>query len=210
MLSVALTGNVASGKSTVAGIWREAGVPVVSADELARAAVRPGTEGLEAVRGAFGDEVVGGDGALDRNRLRDLAFRDPSARRRLEAILHPRITELREEWLNARAREGHPLVVSEIPLLFEAGLEALPDVIVVVHAPEGERRRRLIEDRGLSAEEADRLMASQGDPVRKLERGSYVLQNGGTVEELKREALGLLATLRWSAGRGPGGERGAR
>jgi dephospho-CoA kinase len=142
--------------------------------------------------------------------LRDLAFRDPSARRRLEAILHPRITELREEWLNARAREGHPLVVSEIPLLFEAGLEALPDVIVVVHAPEGERRRRLIEDRGLSAEEADRLMASQGDPVRKLERGSYVLQNGGTVEELKREALGLLATLRWSAGRGPGGERGAR
>ncbi len=200
MFSVALTGNVASGKSAVSDAWAAAGVPVVSADQLSRDAVAPGTEGLEEVRAEFGDAVIGADGALDRAALREVVFRDESARARLEAILHPRIWALRTKWLEARRDEGVPLVVSEIPLLFETGSEELFDYTVFVDAPVGERRRRLVELRGLSPEEADRIMASQLDPSMKRARSDTTLVNDGTLEELEAKAVALLAEVRDIAG----------
>ena len=201
MLSVALTGNLASGKSTVLGLWEEAGVPVVSADELAREAVRPGSDGLAAVRSAFGEGVTLPDGTLDRAAMRRLAFSDPSARERLEAILHPRIAALRSEWVRARAREGAPLVVAEIPLLFEAGLERHFDVTVFVDAPEEVRLARALADRGrgLDAEGARRIMASQMDPAEKRRRASHVLVNDGSLEALRAEATTLLGELQREA-----------
>ncbi len=196
MIHVGLTGNIAAGKSVVADAWASVGVPVVGADDLARAAVFPGSPALAAVRSRFGEEVIGVDGALDRAHLRDIVFRDPSARQDLERILHPVIRTLRDQWVEARRREGASLVVSEIPLLFELNMEDGFDVIVVVDAPPHLREERLVRDRGLSESEARRLMASQGDPRVKREKADYVLLNEGDLPELREAALALLARLR--------------
>ncbi len=214
MVSIALTGGVGAGKSEVLRTWALAGVPVVSADELSRRAVAPGGDGLAAVRGAFGDEVLASDGTLDRARLRARVFQDEAARRRLESILHPRIAALRDAWVRARATEGHPLVVSEIPLLFEAGLAPGFDVTVVVDAPEPARVRRLVEARGLAEPEVRRMMAAQMDPAEKRRRADHVLVNDGTLAELEANALALLERLRRDAEAAAGspeeGERGER
>lgn len=196
MLRVALTGSVAAGKSTVARVWEEAGVPVVRSDALAREAVAPGNPGLEAVIEAFGEDLRRPDGTLDRGALRDRVFRDDEARKRLEAILHPRIAELREAWEEARRAEGAALVVAEIPLLFETGTEGEFDVVVTVDAARSERLRRLVDDRDLDPDEARRIMDAQMDPAEKRERADEVLVNDGTVAELREKALVLLDRLR--------------
>jgi dephospho-CoA kinase len=200
VIRVALTGNVASGKSAVAACWSELGVPVVSADELARRAVEPGTNGLVRVLEEFGDAVRAADGTLDRAALRARVVVDPDARRRLEEILHPDIWALRSEWLEARRREGAPLVVAEIPLLFETGREGEFDVTVLVDAPTEVRLRRLVDLRGLPSREARALMAAQMDPALKRARAHHVLDNAGTPEELEKAAVALLATLREPTG----------
>ncbi len=199
MIRVGLTGNAGAGKSTVGRAWAEAGVPVIDADLLAREVVAPGTEGLREVVAAFGRGVLGPDGALDREALRDRVFRDPALRRRLEAILHPRIARRRAGWEEARRREGARVVVSEVPLLFEAGLEGAFDVVVFVDAPEEERMRRLQEGRGLEPDEARRILASQGDPAAKRDRADHVLSNAGSIEELRGAAMELLDRLRSGA-----------
>lgn len=197
---VGLTGNVASGKSTVARVWAGTGVPVMDSDLLARRAVEPGSTGLREVVEAFGAEILQPDGTLDRDRLRARVFGDPDARRRLEGILHPRIAALRDAWLEEQAREGAPLVILEIPLLFEAGLEDTVDEIVLVDAPAPRRLARLEEERGLDPAEARRIMASQMDPAQKRARSHHVLENDGTLARLTEEALDLLPRL----GRRPG------
>ena len=196
MVSVALTGSVGSGKSEVARFWANAGVPVVSADELSRRAVGPGSEGLADVLQAFGDRVLGPDGSLDRTHMRARVFQDEAARRRLESILHPRVKELRDVWIRERRAEGNSLVVSEIPLLFEAGLDPEFDVIVVVDAPTDERLRRLVNRRGLDETEVRRIMAVQMDPVEKRRRADHVLVNDGSLADLRQRALALLEQLR--------------
>jgi dephospho-CoA kinase len=200
VLRVALTGNVASGKSTVAGLWARAGVPVVSADELSRRAVLPETTGLRAVREAFGDGVLDADGGLDRARMRALAFGDPAARARLEAILHPRIRALREAWLEERRRAGDALVVSEIPLLFETGTEREHDVVVLVDARPEVRLERLVRTRGLGEAEARDVMAAQGDAAAKRAAADVVIDNDGSLAELEAAAAEVLADLRARAG----------
>ena len=200
MLSVALTGNVASGKSTVAARWAEAGVPVVSADELSRRAVLPGSNALLEIRRTFGDGVIASDGTLDRARMRELAFGDPAARDRLERILHPVIRALRAEWMEERRRAGDTLVVSEIPLLFETGAEREFDLVVLVDAPADMRLERLTRSRGLGAGEARRLMEAQMDPVRKRAAADIVIDNDGSLEELEAEATRVLEELRGRAG----------
>jgi dephospho-CoA kinase len=196
VLSVALTGNVASGKSTVAETWRTSGVPVVSADELSRRAVEPGTPGLQAVVQAFGEQQLAADGTIDRSRLRELVFADEAARGRLEAILHPIIGQLRDRWLQDRVAEGATLVVSEIPLLFETGLQGDFDRIVVVEAPDEERLHRLVDLRDISSGEARRIMAAQMDPAAKRVKADFVVTNDGTLEELRAEAAHVLRQLR--------------
>jgi dephospho-CoA kinase len=195
-LRVGLTGNVASGKSTVAAAWRRRGIPVVDADQLARDAVAPGSRGLGEVIGEFGDGLLTPEGTLDRAALGEIVFADPAARGRLEAILHPVIRELRDRWCREREAEGHRIVVSEIPLLFEAGLAGDFDRVVVVHAPAEARLRRLVEERDLSPPAAERLMASQGDPHEKRDRADHVIPNAGTRAELEERAFQLLDRLR--------------
>ena len=128
--------------------------------------------------------------------MRARVFQDEAARRRLESILHPRVRELRDVWIRERRAEGIPLVVSEIPLLFEVGLDAEFDVIVVVDAPPEERLRRLVHRRGLDETEVRRIMAVQMDPVDKRRRADHVLVNNGSLADLRQRALALLEQLR--------------
>ena len=196
MLGVAVTGNIASGKSSVLRTWARAGVPVISADDLSREVVEQGTDGLREVARAFGEDVLEPDGKLDRGRLRDRVFRDEDARRKLESILHPRIRDLREEWMREQQRRGMELVAAEIPLLFETGYAHGVDVTILVHAPPAVRLERLVRLRGLDAEEAARIMSTQADARETRAMADHVIPNDGTPAELEQRALELLARLR--------------
>jgi len=198
--SVGLTGSIAAGKSTVAEVWAAAGVPVASADVFARRAVEPGSQGLAEVLAAFGEGVLASDGSLDRAALRARVFGDDAARARLESIIHPRVREQREAWVAEQAARGEPLVVSEIPLLFETGSEGDFDVTVVVDAPEEVRLARLVGDRGLQEQEARRMMAAQMSASEKRARADHVLDNAGSREEVRAAAEALLRTLRGEPG----------
>ena len=196
MLVVGLTGNVAAGKSAVAELWRGAGVPVVSADELARAAVAPGTEALAGIAELFGPGVIRDDGMLDRAAVRGIVFRDEEALRALEAIVHPEVRRLRDEWTTEQREAGAEVVVWEIPLLFETGIEGEVDVVVVVDAPAGVRRRRIVETRGLTEAEAEAVMGAQLAAGEKRRRADVVVENAGTREELAARAAEVLGVLR--------------
>ena len=196
MLVVGLTGNVAAGKSAVAELWRGAGVPVVSADELARAAVAPGTEALAGIAELFGPGVIRDDGMLDRAAVRGIVFRDEEALRALEAIVHPEVRRLRDEWTTEQREAGAEVVVWEIPLLFETGMEGEVDVVVVVDAPAGVRRRRIVETRGLTEAEAEAVMGAQLAAGEKRRRADVVVENAGAREELAARAAEVLGVLR--------------
>lgn len=195
MLVVGLTGNVAAGKSAVAELWREAGVPVVSADDLARAAVAPGTDALALIAELFGPRVVGEHGVLDRAAVRRIVFHDEEALRGLEAVVHPEVRRLLDEWTAEQRDAGAEVAVWEIPLLFETGMECEVDVVVVVDAPAGVRRRRIVETRGLSRAEADAVMGAQLDAGEKRRRADVVVENAGTREELAARAAEVLGVL---------------
>ena len=195
MIQIGLTGNIGSGKSTVAAVWASAGVPVVSADDLAREAVRPGSTEHARLMEIFGPGQFRPDGSLDRGAMRRKILDDPSAKRRLEEVLHPKIRALREQWVERERARGCTAVVSEVPLLFEAGVEDEFDVVVVVHAPERLRERRLVERRGLDPGEARRLIAQGGDPEEKLRRAGHVIVNDGGLAALEAASLALLDRL---------------
>ena len=188
MLRVGLTGNIGSGKSTVSAIWRELGAHVIDADVLARRAVEPGSPGLRAVVAAFGADVLRPDGSLDRDAVRRRVFADAAARRRLEAIVHPEVDRLRREAEAALAAQGIRVVVHEVPLLFEVGLDASMDVVVVVDAPEAVRIRRVVETRGLERAEAERMSAAQMPAEEKRRRADVVLENDADLATLRARA----------------------
>ncbi len=201
MLKVALTGNVGSGKSTVTRIWADAGIPIIRADDLAREVVVPGSDGLARVVEEFGADVLQPDGSLDRTVLRQRVFRDSGDRARLEGVLHPLIQALRDDWISRQETSGTSLVVAEIPLLFETGLEKDFEAVVLVVVPPKERLRRLMADRGGDEEEWSRVMAAQSPTEEKLILADYVLENGGSREDLEIRSLALLDLLRARARR---------
>ncbi|MCI0435779.1 MAG: dephospho-CoA kinase [Gemmatimonadetes bacterium] len=181
---VGLTGNVASGKSSVARVWQSLGANLIDADVLAREAVAPGTPGLRRVVDLFGPGVLDASGALDRDRLRDRVFRDAALRRSLERMLHPGIERLRQNAEAALEAAGESVVVHVIPLLFEAGLESGMDLIVFVDASEATRLERLVRDRGIERGEAERIIAAQMPADRKRRTAGIVLENEGTLDQL--------------------------
>ncbi len=196
MIIVGLTGNMAAGKSAVAELWQRAGVPVASADELAREAVKPDSTGLWQVEALLGPDAVRADGSMDRAAVRRIVFADDRRRAELEAIIHPEVRRLRDEWTREERAAGAGVVVWEIPLLFETGMEKEVDMIVFVDAPVEVRRRRAMQTRGLSEEEADAMMGAQMSADRKRERAHFVIDNGGTRDELAARAAGVLAYFR--------------
>lgn len=197
---VGLTGNIASGKSAVATVWRRLGAPIVDADVLARAAVASGTPGLKAVADAFGPGVLDATGALDRAALRRIVFADPDARRRLEAIVHPEVARLRAEAETRLTGAGARIVVHAIPLLYEVGAEATLDLVTLVDAPEPVRLERLVRDRGLPEAEARTMIAAQMPAAAKRARADLVIDNDGTLAELAAKAELAWAEIRERAG----------
>lgn len=187
MLSVALTGNVASGKSTVARLFREWGATVIDADELVREVQQPGSPVLQAIGARFGD-VIRSDGTLDRDALRRAILADPGAREALEAIVHPAVQQRRAALLDDARRRGDRIVVSDIPLLFEVLDPSAFDAVVLVDAPEGVRRARLTRDRGLPAAAADRLIAAQLPSGPKRAKSHIVIDNTDTLDGLRARA----------------------
>jgi dephospho-CoA kinase len=195
MRIVGLTGNIAAGKSAVAARLAARGAPIIDADLLAREAVAPGTPALAAIAHRWGAGVLGADGALDRGALRRIVFVDPAERDALDAIVHPAVARLRKAAVETARRRGEPIIVCDIPLLFEAGLEDTVDTIVLVDAPEALRRERLIRDRGLAPAEADAMMAAQMPADWKRARAHHLIENDGTLEELDARVEALWETL---------------
>lgn len=187
MLSVALTGNAAAGKSTVARWFRDWGATVIDADELVREVERPGSPTLARIARRFGKQVLLPDGSLDRAQLRRVILEDPGEREALNAIVHPAVSARREALIREAAARGDRIVVSDIPLLFEVMDPAAFDFVVLVDAPEAVRRARLTE-RGLSAREIDHLLAAQLPAKNKRAKSDIVLDNSGSLEELERAA----------------------
>lgn len=195
MLIVGLTGNIAAGKSVVATRFVAHGATLVDADQLARQAVAKGTPALAAIVERWGTGVLTGDGALDRVVLRRIIFADRAERAALDAIVHPEVARLRDEAVAAARAAGARVVVCDIPLLFEVGIEDSVDKIVLVDAPEALRRERLMQDRRLSPAEADAMIAAQMPSERKRARADFVIDNVGTREELERRADEVWAAL---------------
>lgn len=188
MLEVGLTGTVGAGKSTVGRHFESWGACRVDADRLAREAVAPGSRGLAEVREAFGEEVIDEEGALDREAMRWRAFADPDARRRLEAIVHPEVRRLMEERAEEARAGGCEVLVAEVPLLLEGGMEDDFDLVVVVDAPREQRRRRVEEERGLDRETFEAIEGAQWPAERKRSAADVVIVNDGTLDRLEAEA----------------------
>ncbi|PPF19415.1 MULTISPECIES: dephospho-CoA kinase [unclassified Rathayibacter] len=181
---VALTGGIASGKSTVARRLAEHGAVVVDADVLAREVVEPGEPALAAIAERFGPSVIRADGALDRPALGAIVFSDAAARADLNAITHPAVT-LRSQRLFAEAAEADPdaVVVYDVPLLAEGRGAGEFDEVVVVHAPQHLRIERLVARRGLTEEEARARVSSQASDEERLALADVVIDSSGTLEE---------------------------
>lgn len=184
VLKVGLTGGIGSGKSEVARLLAEHGAPIIDADALAREVVAPGTPGLAEIVATFGDEVLLPDGSLDRPALGRIVFADPEQRRRLEKITHPLIGE--ETFRRMDAYADHPVVVHDVPLLAEGRMEGLYDCVIVVEAPQEIRLERL-EQRGLPRTEAEGRMATQATDEQRRAIATYVIDNAGTLDDLRRQ-----------------------
>ncbi len=184
MLRIGLTGNIASGKSTVSRRFAELGARVVDADALAREAVAPGTPALAAIANRFGTAVLNTDGSLNRKTLRELVFNNTKALGDLNAIVHPEVGRLRAQRAREALEDGMIILVDEIPLLFEAGLADQFDAIVFVDAPADERLRRLMHNRGLPSDVAQAMMSAQGDVAPKRARATWVIDNDDTRDAL--------------------------
>ena len=182
-LRIGLTGGIASGKSTVAQRFADLGVPVIDADVAARAVVGSGTPGLARVIERFGTGVLAQNGELDRRALRDLIFSNPGARRDLESILHPLI---RIDMESSADQAVGPYIVMAIPLLIEGGPSDRVDRILVVDVDETVQLRRVMERDGCTAEQARAILASQASRSARLAAADDVLQNAGTVTDLRQ------------------------
>ncbi len=188
MIRIGLTGTLGAGKSTVGRLFERWGAWRVDADDLAREAVAPGSRALAAIRDRFGDDVLAADGGLDRAAVRRRVFGAPAEREALEAIVHPAVQALRARELDAARRAGAAVLVAEIPLLFETGLQDDYDVVVVVDAPAELRRRRIEGERSLAPGSFDAIEAAQWPAARKREAADLVLVNDGDLATLERRA----------------------
>ncbi|MBI3945878.1 MAG: dephospho-CoA kinase [Armatimonadetes bacterium] len=186
---VGITGGIGTGKSTVAAMFAALGAAGMDADALARAAVAPGCPAYEEIVARFGRRFVRADGTLDRGALADLVFRDADARRDLEGIVHPHVTQALREEIAAlrRSPNAPPLVVVEIPLLYEAGLEWLVEKTVVVSSEQGTQLERLKTRTGMTPEQAMLRVAAQMPLQEKERRADYVIRTDGSLEDVRQQ-----------------------
>jgi dephospho-CoA kinase len=192
---VGLTGGIACGKTTVASMFGELGIPVVDADALAREVVEPGTPGLKRIVDEFGKGVLGQDGRLDRKKVGDLVFGDEEAREKLNAIMHPMIGAAGAAHMAALRESAAPYVLYEAALLVETRTYEAFSALIVVSAEESLQRLRLIARDGFSVSEANARIASQLPLARKIAVADYVVTNNGDLEATRRQVATVHQSL---------------
>ena len=195
MLVVGLTGGIASGKSTVSRMFREAGIPVICADDLAHEVVKPGSAALDEIRRTFGEEFLDSDGALDRVAMAGLVFQDKDKRRALESIIHPRVGEEREKLLQEFAAQGYKIVIVDVPLLYESGWTDSFDMIVVAYVPPDIQIQRLIARDSLAPEEARSRLDAQMPIDEKKALAERVIDNTGSMEHTREQVTNIIEDL---------------
>ena len=203
MLRVGLTGGIGSGKSEVARRLAAHGAVIIDADVAAREVVAPGTPGLAQVADAFGPEVLRPDGALDRERLGAIVFRDPAMLAKLNAIVHPLV----RDWMRVGERaavdeaNGQVIVVHDVPLLAETGRAGGFDVVIVVDVPPELQVERLASQRGMTEAQARARMAAQATREQRLAVADLVIDNSGSLDDLDRRVAEVWADLERRAAR---------
>jgi len=188
MLRVGLTGGIASGKSTVAGLFAARGIPVVDADEIAHALMQPGQPVLARVFSTFGDTVIAAGGVLDRGRLRSIVFADPGQRKILEAIVHPPV--MREMQARMDALDS-PYCIACIPLLVEAGLRHAVDRVLLVDCPVSQQQARLAGRDALDGPEIDAVIRAQAGRRERIAVADDIIHNDGGMDSLDRQVQAL-------------------
>jgi dephospho-CoA kinase len=189
MFLIGLTGGIAAGKSTVAGIWVALGAIEIDADLLAREVVQPGTVGIEKIRRVFGSGVFTATGDLDRKALGEIVFNNAAKRKELEGIVHPLVRARAQEML--RSLPADSIVIYTVPLLVEANVELPFDVVVSVEAPETERAQRLVGSRGMSLEQALSRIKAQASAIERAARADYILNSNQSLAALSSDATKL-------------------
>lgn len=186
MKVIGITGNIASGKSTVARMFEALGARIIDADEIARIVVEPGAPAWEEIVSEFGRDILEPDGAINRKRLADIVFGDEAKRKRLNDITHPRIRERISELLREYEKEGALVVMVEAALIVErGGLKSLIDGLIVVTADEETQIERLIRDKGYKREEAVSRLRAQMPAREKMMHGDYIIDNSGSLEDTR-------------------------
>lgn len=196
MKLVGLTGGIASGKSTVAKILQSLGAAIVNADDLAREVVEPGHEAWKEIVASFGADILQSDQSLDRQKLRTLIFNQPEARKRLESIIHPRVRALAEERIRQYAAAGYPVVIYEVPLLFEGNLQEWLRPVILVACDVETQTARLQKRDHLTAADAEKHIAAQMSLKDKRRLADYVIENNGSLEDLERQTRQILEELK--------------
>jgi dephospho-CoA kinase len=194
-LLVGLTGNIASGKSTVARLFSERGATIIDADVLSRRAVEPGTPAFDRIVERWGHDVVAPNGLLDRAALRNLVFPDHDELEALNGIVHPEVNRLRDRLVADAVGRGEKIVVCDVPLLFEKKMADEFNRIVLVDAPRPLRLERLMRDRGLDETEALDMIAAQMPAELKRARADYVIDNIGTLTDLEAKVAHVWTEL---------------
>lgn len=200
MLLVGLTGNIGSGKSTVAQMLSERGATIIDADVLARRAVETGTAAFDQIVARWGPAVLAPDGHLDRAALRRIVFGDHEQLEELNQIVHPEVERLRARLVEQARKREDRIVVCDIPLLFERHMTDRFDRIILVDAHRAVRLERLVSDRGLRETEAMEMIAAQMPAELKRARADFVIDNDGTLMQLERRVHDVWSELQEAAG----------
>jgi dephospho-CoA kinase len=199
-VAIGLTGGIASGKSVISSLLAERGAVIIDADRLGHEAYRAGTETFRRVVEAFGEDVVGDDGEINRKRLGAKVFGDPAARKRLEAIVWPAIREMARQRIEDARRRGVPAVVLEAAVLIEAGWQDLVDEVWVAEVEPETAIQRLARRNGLTREQAEARLRAQLSNEERRRHADVVIENNGTLEDLRRRVDEAWARLRERAG----------
>lgn len=199
---IGLTGSIATGKSTVAKLFKQEGIPIVDADLISRQVVEPGAEAYQGIVSAFGQDILSSDQQINRKKLGQIIFNDQTKRKQLNAIIHPIIIAQIIKERDQLIKEKHCLIILDIPLLYELKLTDLMEKVIVVYASPEQQLVRLKKRDYLSDRDAKQRINSQISIADKVKEADYVIDNDGTKQQTKEQFYQLLEQLKWNENQG--------